>query len=446
MNGKLATPDRLFCGQCGKPVRDTPFCERCGAQVLAAGGGGRDVPTPSRDSTLRSAESASWVPHEAGGRVLPGEPQASIDELMHTQWDQESPAVVGVTDHRGSKRAVQIGVAVLALVLVVGAVIGAIAVLGGSKQQGPSYPAQAGQLLGPVFAQNTTLASTVQALPPGGDAHAARTALASAADATQTAQHTVALLKTPQSQAPFAAQINAALTSEATWLQTATSVLANPASPLLSQLSGLGLDAQAKLHGLAAGLPVTVSAIFPSSNPIVAYASARTAATAARAHAAAARAKTAAALTQFSGQVRGLLTQSTPSFQQLNAFYQQLASAAAGAGTTITLAQAEQQISSIVANRTSLGASAQALAAPTPAAKTVRDDLVAAFAASLRDDTDLASCLNQANDGSEAYIFQSCLDASSADSAAATAAKHTFRTAYNQLRARIGQPPVTLQF
>ncbi len=99
-----------------------------------------------------------------------------------------------------------------------------------------------------------------------------------------------------------------------------------------------------------------------------------------------------------------------------------------------------------MANRTSLAAAAQAVNAPTPAASTVRDDLVAAFNASLQDDNDLDTCLNQANTGTDAYIFQGCLDTSSTDSGAATAAKQTFLAAYNQLRTVIGQSPVTMQF
>jgi hypothetical protein len=316
----------------------------------------------------------------------------------------------------------------------------------GGSSHTPSYRAQAGQALGPVLAENTTLAATVSALAPGGDTAPVGAALDNASDATRTAQQAVAKLATPRSETTLATQLNAALTAEAAWLQTASSVLANPTSPQLSQLAGLGLDAQTKLQAVAADLPVNAAATFPSSTTIVSYASAANAAAASRAKAAADRAKTAAETRQFSTQVLGLLNQSAPSFQQLNAFYQQLATAAAGGYATITLAQAEQQISGIVANRTSLAASAQSLSAPTALARKVRADLVAAFNASLKDDNDLATCLNQANTGSEAFIFQSCLDASAADSAAATTAKQTFRSAYNRLRAGIGQPPVNIQF
>jgi hypothetical protein len=330
-------------------------------------------------------------------------------------------------------------------VVVVGAAAAAVALVGNSKR-GPSYTAQASQLVSPVLADNAKVDAALQALAPGGNTQAAESAVTTAQTTTQVAQQSVALLLPARSQAELEGQVNAALTSETTWLQTALSVLANPSSPLLSQLSGLGVDAQTKLQAMETSLSLTGDPAFPASNQVINYASAANATAAAHAQAAAAQAQTTAAETQFSDQVLALLNQSASSFQSVNAFYQQLQSAAQGDGASITLAQAEQQIAEIVANRTALAASAQAVTAPTPAASTVQADLVAAFNASLRDDNDLDTCLNQANDGTDAYIFQGCLDASSSDSGAATAAKRTFLSDYNQLRARLGQSPVTIQF
>jgi hypothetical protein len=324
--------------------------------------------------------------------------------------------------------------------------VGTAALLLGGSKHGSSYRPQARQLVSPVLADTAKVTSAVQALSPGGNPQAAQSAIATGQDATQVAQQSLALLKPVGSQAETAAQVNAALTSEITWLQTASSVLADPSSPLLSQLSGLGVDAATKFQQMQTSLLVGTSATFPSSNQIVLYASAANAANAARTQAAAAQAQTTAAETQFSNQVLALLNQSAASFQSVNAFYQQLHTVAQGGYATITLAQAEQQISGIVANRTSLAAAGQAINAPTPAASSVRDDLVAAFNASLRNDNDLATCLNQANNGNTAYIFQGCLNASGSDSNAATQAKQTFLSAYNQLRATIGLPAVNPQF
>jgi hypothetical protein len=382
-----------------------------------------------------------------GQPQMPAGPQDAKDWSKGPSAQPEQPLPPYVTHAAGlrSKRAIKLGAAVLAAVLAVGGAAAAISMLGGSKHA-PSYLTQASQVVSPVLADNAKVASAVQALTPGSNAQPVRDAIATTENATQVAQQSLALLKPSRSQTTLAAGINAALTSETAWLQTASGVLSNPSSPLLSQLSGLGVDADTKLQQVQSSLSLTPGAAFPSSNQIVVYASAANAATAAKAKAAADQAQTAAAETQFSNQVVALLNQSASSFESVNSFYQQLQSAAQGYGSDITVAQAEQQIMSIVSNRTSLQASAQAINAPTAAASTVRDELVAAFSASLRNDNDLATCLNQANDGSAAYIFQSCLNASGSDSATATAAKQTFLSDFNQLRARLGQQPINLQF
>ena len=437
----------VFCRHCGNRLDGTPFCTHCGTQVrlavpttppLAGGSRGESAvsngdPRQTPNNSFGGDFGPTWESHAAGGAS--GQP---------TQAEQQLPPYINSGTVR-SRRAIQIGAAATAFVVVIGAAVLAFSLLGRSKHA-PSYPTQASQLVSPVVADNAKIASVVQALAPGGNAQAAQAAVAAAQDATQVAQQSLALLKPSRSQAALAGQIDAALTSEATWLQTASSVLDNPSSPLLSQLSGLGVDAGTKLQQMDSALSVGDGANFPSSNQIVVYASAANAAAAARSQAAAVRAQTTAAETQFSNQVLALLNQSASSFQSVNSFYQQLEAAAQGNGATITLAQAEQQISTIVANRSSLAAAAQAVNAPTPAASTVRDDLVAAFNASLQNDNDLDTCLNQANDGTDAYIFQGCLNASSTDSDAASAAKQTFLGAYNQLRARIGQSPVSMQF
>jgi hypothetical protein len=110
----------------------------------------------------------------------------------------------------------------------------------------------------------------------------------------------------------------------------------------------------------------------------------------------AAKTQAIAADTAFSSEVLGLLNESTASRQAISSFYEQLQTVTEGGTASFTLAQAEQQISSIVANRTSLATAAQALNSPNPAAQAVSTDLTAAFNASLADDTDLDNCLNQA--------------------------------------------------
>jgi hypothetical protein len=156
---------------------------------------------------------------------------------------------------------------------------------------------------------------------------------------------------------------------------------------------------------------------------------------------AAARSKAAQTLNDekdFIGSVSGLLTQSAPAYNQINQLFNELSSAANGTGTDITVAQAEQTISTVVSNRQSLAASARGLNAPTPAARRVKTALVAAMDASLTDDQQIDNCLNQDNFGDVAFIFQGCLDSTSTASTTANTAKAHFWSVYNGLRHRVG--------
>ena len=203
---------------------------------------------------------------------------------------------------------------------------------------------------------------------------------------------------------------------------------------MLSQLGSLGVDTQTKLAAIDPQVP-GASASFPGSTKLIAYAQNQASA-----------ASTKIALTQFSGQVQALLNQSAPAYQQINQLFDQMQTAATGGTSDMTLAQAEATINTVVANRTSLAASARTLNAPTPLAASVRDVLVASYDDSLTNDQDINNCLNQANNGVVAIIFQGCLSSTAAGSNASTAAKQHFFTLYNQLRQQIGQPATNQSF
>jgi hypothetical protein len=333
-----------------------------------------------------------------------------------------------------------IGGAVLAVVILIGAAVGATSLMSKNtnspKKRAPTYSARAARYLTPVLADNKKLAFGAAVLAPGGNSQGLRTLMTSTESDTQNAQRNIDGLKAKGSaDKTLATAVTSALTSETSWLQTAATVLSNTSSPLLSQLSAIGLDAQNKFSILGSSVSAAAHTPFPSSAKVVAFASAANAS-----------AQTLQQNITFSNQVLALLNQSTSTFQNVNTLYGQLQTAADGGFTDLTLPDAEQQINSIVASRTSLAAAAQALNAPTPTATAVSSDLVTAFNDSLRDDNDLANCLNEDNDGTVAYIFQGCLSVSTSDSTTATTDKATFLTAYNQLRASVGQPPTNIQF
>lgn len=271
-------------------------------------------------------------------------------------------------------------------------------------------------------------------MTPTATVASARAAAVDATAAANAAQTSLAALQPGGGDAVLSAEAKAALADELAWLSSVSAVLASPDSPSLSQVDALTASARTALDVLGSAVPGAATSI-ASTTPLVTYANAvRTAASQ----------KT--ALIAFSGQIQALLTQSEPSYVQINQLFDQMSTIARGGYSDLTLAAAEQSINGIVANRSALAASVQSLPAPTQLAGQVRAALGVAFTASLADDQAINTCLSQANYGNYAFIFQSCLDASATQQRAASAAKTSFRTLYNQLRAKLGQPATSQRF
>jgi hypothetical protein len=347
------------------------------------------------------------------------------------------------------------------VILLVAAAVGIVALLGHGKKHGPTYATQAGLILAPVLADNAVLAAAVGTLTPGGSSQGVRSALTTAQGATQVAQHSFTILATPKSQTALAVQMKAALTSEMAWLQTASAVLKNVASPLLSQLSGLGVDAQTKIETLSSSVPAAGTTAFPSSTQIVAYASAAVAKTAAAAQATAAKsaaqARAAAAVraaktqaiaadTAFSSEVLGLLNESTaitPSHQFL---LRAIANRDRGRDGELhtrpsrTADQLHRRQPHLARHRR------PGPQLPQPRRSGGQHRPHRRIQCQPRRRHRSRQLSQPGNDGTEAFIFQECLSASTADAATATADKQTFLDAYNQLRATINQAPVDLEF
>ena len=441
------SPQQAFCGQCGSALHGANFCGRCGVPAAA-------VPV----SAEVTAPSPVYPPARSAGYAdqVPAAPQVPSQPMGNGAWPPAASAEAtwfplaeapNASDRPpaksggGGKGWLIAGVVVL--LVVVGAVAAFLLTRSSTSKTpashvsaapAPSYRTQVAKVFAPVVQANARVVQAAAGLTPAGSPTALKTAVASASTAVQTATASLASLQPAAPDRPSATAGQAALTSEAAWLTAVTSSLTDPSSPSTSQLESLGVEAQTKLSALASAIPGT-STTLPSSAPIVAFAQAATSA-----------ATTQSQLQQFDTQIQALLTQSADGFTQINQLFGQLEAAATNGDATISLAQAEQIITTVVSNRSALVASTAAVNAPTPAAAAVRTALGAALTASLTDDQDINSCLNEANDGNVAFIFQSCLNASTSDSQAATDAKQNFLGLYNQLRSQIGLPPTTQQF
>jgi hypothetical protein len=378
-----------FCKECGTAVQDANFCPRCGLATENTSG-------------------------------------------AHTSQPEEHPQQAP-TGHSGHSRAWWLTIAAVAAAVIVGLVAVLVVVIG-QEPSGPTYTTKSRLALAPVIQQNQQLASTLRRLSSRSGHAKASGSVETTTTTVRSAQRELAKLTPGAGDRALAASARTALTSELAWLSAAGSVLKNPTSPMLTQLGSLGLNARSKLRAIDAQVPAASESL-PDSAKLIAYAQARRSAV-----------STTSALRQFSAQVQALLTQSGPAFTQINQLFGQMQTAASGGTPTITLAQAEATLTAVISNRTSLAASARTLDAPTPLAATVRADLVAAMDASLTNDHDISTCLNEANTGTTAVIFQGCLSSTAADSTAATNAKHQFLADYNTLRSQIGQPAISVQF
>lgn len=325
-------------------------------------------------------------------------------------------------------------VASAAAVAIVAVIVAVAVVLAHRPTHGAGSLDQARRALNGVISQNRRLNGKLDALAPAGNPGPAKVVVGSAIDAAKSAQRTLGTSQSRAANDAFAATARAAMSSELAWLRTVAVVLAHPGSPASSQLTALGGDAKAKLQSIDKQVP-GASASLPSSAPLIAYA-----------HGKAGASQTRRALLQFSSQVQALLTQSQPAYQQINELFRQMQTAASGGTPSITLTEAESTITTVIANRTTLAASARMLTAPAPLAASIRDALAAAMDASLTNDRDISNCLNQANTGTVAFIFKSCLDSTAANSQAATNAKQHFLALYNQLRSQLGQPATVSPF
>ena len=133
--------------------------------------------------------------------------------------------------------------------------VGAFIALSKNNNQ-PSYTTQVVRFITPVLTDNDQLTHDISTLTPSGSISTVQSDVVVTQGATRTAQQLVTSVTVPSNDAALASQLTAALTSESAWLQAVSTVLNNTESPLLSQVSGLGLDAQSKFQDLGATLTV----------------------------------------------------------------------------------------------------------------------------------------------------------------------------------------------
>lgn len=389
------------------------------------------------DGTRRAAAAADTpvLPTEAGDRLdAPrrrrfARPQTTeaveangapiVDDRGARPTRAEQPAAPA---SEGGSRRTWLWVAVVGCAL---ALAGVAAVLVFVVFGGSNYGSRLNSAMAPVVGANRQLSSQLAALSGSSQPSSALSAATAAQQATSTARGAVDALG---SGGGLEARADDALTQENAYLSAVKATLQDPHAPGSSQLESLAGTVQDRFDSLSPPLADTGQSVGGASN-LVAWAGAQVQAQGQQ-----------DSLQTFASDVDSLLQRSGSSFQEVNQLFQQMQNG------TISVNDAESGLGDVISNRSALDGAAQTLSAPTDQANQVKQALVQAFDASLTDDQQIQSCLNQGVDTGIESLFQQCLSSTKSASDAATSAKQSFTSQYNQLRQQIGLPPSNTQF
>jgi len=485
----MDTSEHRFCGSCGHEIegRFGRFCTVCGEElqgadgdvrepagvaaaelrahfdgpIAASRGNGSNGPSPTRPPLIfpppgmperRGDTPPLFVP---GGIATNGQPPsgsvaapasaiaasgAAVPLTAGATADSTDghPEDVRPTRARRFARPVRIAaiVAVVALLAVAGVVAALVLTQPKPKPapKPPSYASLAVHFVSPVVADNRSVTTAITGLHLGTNTSSATAAVAQASQATLTARAQLATLAPKPADEVLVGQFAGALGAEQLYLSAVAGALRSQNAASSGNLVALGSQLQSKfavLDGVLPGGDAAVGGYVHLGNWVNKVVGAE---------------QGRAAITSFVGQVQTLLTQSTPSFDEINQVFGQMNIAAQGGTADISLAQAEASIGDVISNRTSLEAAAAALQAPSGVSAQVASALTTAFQASLVADRAIQDCLNEANSGTVAIVFASCLTSTGMDSNTATVDKQQFTLLYNKLRSEVGQPATSVAF
>jgi len=303
------------------------------------------------------------------------------------------------------------------------------------SSSGSAFAEQAATSLAPVLAQDKVATTTVAAIGPSTSKADLHAVFVRGSQAITTAKNALDLIKVEGDDVALRTQVDQLLATERQWMNKSAAAVLNPSNQLATEITSIGENVTAKRLALTAKIPSLATASFPSSTKLSNYLRTRAAALGGR-----------AATIRFINEVMALVNQSGESFALVNHFFSQLYAVVNGGQADMTLSQAEDQIAQIIENRSQEETDARSLNPPNEKSQVVADRLADAFAASLANDNALSDCLYQENNGSTAYIYQSCLSSTTVQSGQASAAKAAFITALNNLRSTVGLPAVQPRF
>jgi hypothetical protein len=420
---KPSTETQLFCVECGAPSQGGRYCSRCGAALPAplvtASSGAISHDGEEQTETLPISDAIPPQPTRRFQRKGPPPMAPTAGPYANQPASPGPPVAEAPAATAGRPRWLPF---VLGGVLLVAAV--AVVLFSGVFSNGTDWQAKASQALAPVDAQNVKLSAALSALTPSEKPAAAL--VATQATQAQLAAGGAALGSLDGTKAPVDAA-RRALAAETSYVNAVKQVFTSPAS---SQLSALAATAQDRLGVVDPAYQDHLNGY----DKLVSWSNARQQTKTTR-----------RGVRAFASEVDSLLQRSAPSKQEISSLLARMEAAANGTGD-ITLAEATSGLSDVISNRSGLAGAARSLSAPTPQGVKVRSLLATAFDDSLTDDRAIQDCLTQAQDIGLPDLFSSCLQNTGAQSNTASAAKQTFRDAYNRLRAHAGLGAISTDF
>lgn len=227
---------RRFCTNCGAEATNMTFCAACGSPIAAE---------------YDTEELGPFARHKAAGertaaRVESGRldaiEEAAVAEAATMRRGAPPPPGTGARPDTGpahaNRRPLMIVLGVLAALVVAGAAVAAVLLTSGGGSASASYRAKLTAAFAPVISANRTLSGSLGSLH-GSDASPAQSATARAQSASSSARGALNALTTPADAQQLASAARQALDREDSYLSAVNAALANPSSPVVSQLEGL---------------------------------------------------------------------------------------------------------------------------------------------------------------------------------------------------------------
>jgi hypothetical protein len=228
-----------FCAACGSPIAAEQNTEELGpfAHHEAAA---RRASERIESGRLDAIEEAAAAAASGDGPAAPSPGPTSEEPTAHfaAPAPSRTSASPPAAPPHANRRPLIITLGVFVALLVAAGAVAAVLLMSGGSNASASYRAKVTAAFGPVIAANRSLSDSLESLH-GNDASGAQSATSRAQNASSSARGALNALTPPPDSQQAASEARQALDREDSYLSAVNTGLANPSSPVVSQLQGL---------------------------------------------------------------------------------------------------------------------------------------------------------------------------------------------------------------